>query len=379
MINPILRATPFHARAAEANRNNAWITRNGTTLAERYDDLEQEILAARSNVAIADISWRWRVMFEGAAAESFVSRLVTKNAAALAPGAAFKALWLSDAGGVRGAAVIARFGRDSFQLAATASDAEWIEAAASSFSVSCRDVSGETGGIAVVGPYAQSTLVAAGIPTDLAPLSFRKISWRGLSIMASCWGEHGGYEIWCAPDDGVLVWDRLMHAGAEFGILPAGVSAFDVLDLEAGIARPGLDYAPARDSEAADPHPVALGLQSLVESEHGGFNGRKAYLAGIANTERALVGLEINAEEPAPFTPVIWGDKPVGHTLRSAYSPTLRRAIALASLDLSAAPGTVVSVTLPPSFAVPELRKAGARVATLPFLPEPRPDRGRRT
>jgi hypothetical protein len=33
MKKPLVRATPFHARAAAANLENAWVTRNGITLA----------------------------------------------------------------------------------------------------------------------------------------------------------------------------------------------------------------------------------------------------------------------------------------------------------------------------------------------------------
>lgn len=364
-----LWATPFHARASGANRHNAWRTRNGATLAERYDDVGQEALAARLNVVIADISWRWRVMLEGASAEAFLSKLVTRDAAALKAGDAFKALWLSDAGGVRGAGVVARFGRETFQLAASAPDRDWIAAAAATINVQMRDVSRESGGLAVVGPYAEATLKAAGLETELAPLAFRKLSWRGIEVTLSRWGEHGGYEIWCAADDGVVVWDRLMKAGATYGIVPAGVAAMDVLDLEAGVPRPELDYKPARDASDAEPMPATLGLTSLIDEAHHGFNGRRAFLA--AKPSRKLVGLEIDADEPAPFTPVMANDKVVGHTLRSAYSPALKRAIALATVDEAATVAIPLSVTLPPGMAKPELRKAFARAVTLPFLEKP--------
>jgi aminomethyltransferase len=365
-----LKATPFHARASDANRHNAWLTRNGVTLAEGYDDVMQEAPAARLNVVVADISWRWRVMLEGAGAEALLSKLVTRDAATLAPGASFKALWLSDAGGVRGAGVIARLGRETFQLAASAPDRDWIAAAAATMNVQMRDVSQDGGGLAIVGPYAAATLKAAGLETELEPLAFRKLSWRGIEVTLSRWGEHGGYEIWCAAEDGVLVWDRLMKAGAAYGIVPAGVAAMDVLDLEAGVPRPELDYKPARESSDAVPVPATLGLESLIDDAHCGFNGRRAFLA--AKPSRKLVGLEIDSDEPAPFTPVMLNDKVVGHTLRSAYSPALKRAIALATIDDAAAVvATLLSVTLPPDMAKPELRKAVARVTGLPFLEKP--------
>ncbi len=366
------RTTPFYPRVVSANRDNAWLTRNGVTLAEWYEGVEHEALGARLNVAVADISWRWRVMLEGPAAESFLSRLMTRDAARLSLGNALKALWLSNEGGVRGAGVVARFGKESFLLAASAPDREWIAAPAAAFGVHMREVGEEAGGLAVIGPYARAVLNAAGLDADLEPLAFRTFSWGGIEVTLSRWGEHGGYEIWCKSDDGVPVWDRLIHAGTRFGIVPAGVAAMDLLDLEAGIARPHLDYAPARNGNDAEPIASALGLESLVDSAHERFNGRKAFLA--SNSISKLVGIEIESDKPAPFTPLSFGKEPVGHTLRSAYSPALRRAIALASVDVAAAQaGTALSLLLPPGFAAPVLHKAAARVASLPFLPIPLP------
>ena len=365
-----LFASPFHARAAAANRGNAWVTRGGVTLAQCYDSVDEEALSARLAVAVADISWRWRVMLEGARVEAFLARLLSRDPAQIAPGQSLKALWLADEGGVRGAGVVARFGRESFLLAASASDAEWIARAAAMDNIVVRDVSVDAGGLAVVGPYARATLEAAGLDAELEPLAFRKLSWRGIQVTLSRWGEHGGYEIWCAPDDGIFVWDRLMHAGAAFAIRPAGVAAMDLLDLEAGVARPGLDYAPARDADAAEPMPAAVGLGSLIDDAHRGFNGRVAIVSGTP--DRKLIGLEIAGDEPAPFTPVMRDGKVVGQTLRSVYSPALRRAIALAQIDqAAAAPGTAVSLVLPPTMAAPALRTASAQIVDLPFLPAP--------
>ncbi len=371
---PELRATPFHARAAGANRHNSWLSRNGVTLAACYDDVDAEALGARLAVAIADISWRWRVMLEGARAAEFLSRLLTRETVSLVPGASHRALWLTDAGGVRGVGIVARHGRDSFQLVATAPDAEWVATAAEFFGVGCRDVSAETGGLAIIGRHARETLEACELVADIEPLAFRKLSWRGIDVTLSRWGEQDGYEIWCAPDDGVLVWDRLMRAGSGFGIVPAGLAAQDVLDLEAGIARPYHDYTPARDGDAPAPSPRALGLELFVDAEHQDFNGCAGFLAERVRATRTLAGIEIFSDTPAPFTPLTRNGAPVGHTLRSVYSPALRRAIALAALDIEAAtPGTILSLTLPPSFATPELRPATARVTSLPFLASPKP------
>jgi aminomethyltransferase len=365
-----LRATPFHVRSAALNRDNAWRNRAGFSLAASYGDISGEALAARMRVALADISWRWRVMLEGARAGEFLSRLLTRDTASLAPGTALKALWLGDAGGVRGAGAVARFGRDSFQLISAARDAEWLAQAAALFSIVPRDVS--EGGLAIVGPYARATLTAAGLDADLEPLAFRKRFWRGLDVTLSRWGEHGGYELWCKPDDGIVVWDRLMRAGAAFGIQPAGLAAMDLLDIEAGVARPERDYAPARDAFAESPTPRALGLEKLIDENHKSFNGRAAWLAAREKETMTLAGIEIDGDVPAPFSPLIRDGRAVGHAMTSAYSPSLRRAIALARIELaSAAPGTALLVMLAPTLEIPEIRTVPARVAALPFLPAP--------
>jgi aminomethyltransferase len=250
----------------------------------------------------------------------------------------------------------------------TAEDRAWVASAASRFGVTLRDAT--DGGLALIGPYANAILQEAGLDPALDALAFRKIFWRGLDITVSRFGEHGGYEIWCGADDGILLWDRLMRAGTAFGLQLAGTLAMDILDLEAGVARPGRDYRPARDGFAAQPTPKSLGLEKLIETTHPQFNGRTAFLA--ARETKTLIGLEIDSERTAPHTPVMRNGQKIGHTLSSHYSPALRRAIALAIVEESAAaPGTELSLTLSPTIDAPEFQNAIARVVKLPFLAVP--------
>lgn len=352
-----VRATPFHCRAAESNRLNAWEPRNGWTLASFYDDANAEALAARLTAAFADVSWRWRVMIEGPRAEEFLARLLTKDPARLAPGQALKALWLSDKGAVRGAGALARHGAQSFQLVASAADSGWIARGAALFDVTTREIDEQEGGLAIVGPTCAQVVEAAGLDGTLEMLSFRKLFWRGLDVTLSRFGEHGGYELWCRQEDAPLVWDRVAKAGAPFALEPAGLKAMDVADLEAGVPRPLRDYEPASDGYAAAPTPWELGLDSLVDTDHALFNGRAAALA--APRTRTRVGIELDDERPAPFAVLSRGQEIVGRTLGSLYSPALQGAIALGLVNTDAgAPGTELTVLG---------RKA--RVAALPFLP----------
>lgn len=364
------RTTPFHIRAAGANRGNDWLLRNGITLSRVYATVRDEALAMRLRVGLVDVSWRWRVLFEGARAGEFLDRLVTRAVTTLAPGGTVKVLWLDDDGGVRGAGVIARFGRARFYLVAPASDSAWIGRAAARFGVSVRDISDRYGGLAVVGPYAAATLARAGLDPKLAALSFRRQNWGGLDVTLSRWGDFAGYEIWCGADDGLAVWDRLMAAGAAFGIVPVGTAAADLADIEGGIVRPGLDYVVA--GRRAAPSARALGLEGLIDEAHTVFNGRPGWHAARLGERRRLVGIIFDGETPVLHAPLLRKGVVVDRTLTSAFSPALQRAIALASVDVEAAtPGTALFVTPPASLSRPESLAVTATVCELPFLPPP--------
>jgi aminomethyltransferase len=258
-------------------------------------------------------------------------------------------VWLNDAGGVRGIGTVARMGVESFVLVSVAEDMRWIADAAALYGMAVRDVTEEDGVLALLGPAAAKVLAAAGLETELGPLALRKFFWRGLDVMLSRLGD--GYELWCKPDDALIVWDRIVKAGRSFALCPAGERALDILDLENGTVQPGRDFVPARDGYAPEPSPQSLGLGGLVDRDHV-FNGR----SGTVGPEKVLAGILFDSETPAPHTVLMRNGLAVGRTLGSLVSPALRRAIALAVLDADA-PGTALTAA-----------GAACRTCALPFL-----------
>lgn len=366
-MTSILRTTPFHTRAAPANRGNAWRRRGGFTLAESYGDAEVETLAARAGAAMADVSWHSRLLLEGARAGDCASRLFTRDAAQLLPGESIEAAWLNDRGALRGTGIVARLTTYSYLLVSAQGDPDWIARAAHLFAVSCRDVAAAQCGLALVGPGAASVLTAAGIGAHLAPLAIAPRNWHGRKLLLSRWWH--GYEIWCAPHDALALWDGLVQAGGAYALAPIGLCAMNVLDLECGIPTSGRDFAPARDQDAKSPLPRMLGLAPLIDEKHMQYNGRSAYIGGPY--ERcSLMGLEIESQWPAPHSSIEAGGRTIGRTLYSAYSPALRRAIALALIDEhEALAARSVSLTLPPSRARGAFSRIDATIVRLPFLP----------
>jgi aminomethyltransferase len=367
-----VRPSPFHIRTAERNRDNVWCEKNGFTLAEHFGNADDEAMTARMSAIVSDISWRSSLILSGQRTKDFLSRLCTRDASSLEIDRAQKALWLNDAGAVRGAGVIARLAADEFLIVSAADDRNWIEQAASLFAVDVT-ASPREAGLAVIGPCAHQVLESAGLNPGLELLSVVQVNWDGIDVVLSRVGELGGFEIWSNPDDALLVWDRIVQAGRTAGILPAGAMAMETLDIEAGVARPWRDYEPARDASSPMPSPQALSLEKLVDPEHKAFNGYRGWSASVRRpARRRIAGLVIEGDEPLSFAPIEKDGRRVGRTLTSRYSPSLRRAIALAEVDAALAVGMVaLTVVAPPSLSASDVVRVKAQLSPLPFLPLP--------
>lgn len=361
-----LLATPFHARAVEANRLNVWETRGAYTLASHYGSAAEEAVAARFGSVLADLSWYWRAVFSGGDIDAFVAKAFTRNGAVLEPGHGLDVLWLNDGGAVRGRGVLVRLDASRFLLLSSQEDRDWLFFAASLYGVTCHDQSTD-GILALIGVTARKILAAAGIGVDLPPLGFQRLAWRGLDIAISRLGL--GYELWCDADGALIAWDRLMAAGRIFALRPAGQSAFDTLEFEGGVLQPGRDFSPAQDGFSSAPSTQSLGLSALVDRGHA-FNGKRGYLADGPDTE--LSGVLLGSEVPAvPQTLTLQG-RPVGTLLNVRYSPVFHGVLGFAVVDkacpsgeLTAGPLSCRSVALPflPIPAIPEATEAaGNRV-----------------
>lgn len=354
-VNP----TPFHLRTAEHNLGNLWFARGPLTVPARYGDPHEEALAARVACVLIDASALSRLRVHGPGAAKLLARACATDMESLAPGAAKSVVWRADGGGLRGVGVVARFGAANFTLTAFDTDGPWFAGAAKAFDATVRDESMEKGLLLLVGPFAGHVLQTAGLgeAASLEPGHHAVQPWRGLTVTVSRWSElpHvlGGYEIACANDDGLFVFDRLWRAGQSASLQLAGQEAWETLLLEQGVPISGIDFTPARDWDASKPLAGSLGLGDL---------------AGETNNapDRVLAGIECESEDPVPFAPVMDGNETVGATLRSAYSPALKRAIALAQLERAhATPGVTVAVrrVTPGGFA-----DIHARVTALPIF-----------
>ena len=141
--------------------------------------------------------------------------------------------------------------------------------------------------------------------------------------------------------DGQVLPDQtgpMFGRGAQLRVpLLIGTNALDLARIEAGFIITNLDFIAAEQALRADRarSPFEIGLDWMIDFDKGHFNGRRALLAEKTNgTSRwALAGLDIDGNVPAQHALVYHRKKhEVGHVTAAAWSPVLKRNIALAML-----------------------------------------------
>jgi glycine cleavage system T protein (aminomethyltransferase) len=344
-----LLPTPFHIRTAQYNTGNAWLRRGAFTLPAHFGDPQYEALAARFSCVLADVSALEDMCVEGAGAGALLAAACGPGVRTLKLGGTHSVQWSADGGGLRGFGTLLHVAENEFVLRGSDADIGWFAPHASRFGASIRDATAERGVLLLAGPFAPAVLAAAGLEQVAAfePDEHVRHDWSGIPVSLSREARLNAYVIACAADVGAHIFDRLLKAGLPLGLRLAGQQAVELLQLEAGIALPHLDFKPARANFALEPLPASLGVSAP------------------AGDMPVLAGVEFDSDGAYPFATLFHEGTEAGRTLCSAYSLALRRAIALAQLDPKyAAPGTALRI--------PGAKKtdteAVARVVPLPFL-----------
>jgi aminomethyltransferase len=160
----------------------------------------------------------------------------------------------------------------------------------------------------------------------------------GASCVISRTGYTGelGYEIYCNPEAGVLLWGELLKRPA---VRPAGLGARDILRLEMGLPL----YGHELDEETT---PAEAGMERFLDMEKE-FNGKEAVLKRIdEGPRRRLVGILAEGRRtPRHENAIIWEGRRAGVVTSGAFSPHLGRGIAMGYIETGGSDrGTAVTI-----------------------------------
>jgi aminomethyltransferase len=341
----------------------------------RYGSETAEHHAVRTAAGLFDLSHMGELMVTGPGAGAALDYALVGNLAGLQPGRARYTMITAPDGGVLDDLIVYRLGDTEFLVVANAANAGAVRALlterAAGRDAAVTDQTDDYALIALQGPR------AAGILGPLTDISLDAVKYyasypgtvAGHPVLLARTGYTGedGFEIFARPPAAGPIWRALSAAGADRGLVPAGLAARDSLRLEAGMPLYGNELGPDRT-------PFDAGLGRVVRLDKpGDFIGREALAARAqAGPERVLVGLVSQSRRvPRHGYDVLWDGAPVGTVTSGAPSPTLGTPIAMAYVTpavAEAAAGEAASGRLAVDI---RGRAEPARLVPLPFYRRP--------
>ncbi len=334
--------TPFHPRIAALMTHEHWYGWGGYLSAQVIRDEEMEYFAIRNAASLFDVSPMVKYRIAGPDAEAYCDRLTVRDVAKLKPGRVHYTAWCDDEGKVLDDGTLFRFSATDFRLCCQERHLPWLLDSAIGYDVEVAEVTEDVAALSLQGPTSYAVLRDAGFAgiETLKPFDIRDVDTPAGRVTVSRTGFTGdlGYELFVPPDQALALWDLLWNAGQLHRITAIGFAALDLARLEAGFIMAGSDFVPAEHAIRADrrrsPFEIGLGwLVALDKPRH--FNGKRALAAEKAKNafRHCLVALDIDGNVPAEHALVYHrGKKEVGHITAAAWSPTVKRNIALASL-----------------------------------------------
>lgn len=322
-----------------------------------FEHSAAEHRAVREGVALFDQSSFAKFRLEGRDAARVLSP-VCANDIDVVPGRVVYTQWLNEHGGIEADLTVTRLGEDVFMIVSAAEtevrDFYWLKRHIPD-DAHCvlTNVTSSMGVISIMGPRSRDLLQSI-TPDDLSHAGFPFATSREIE-MGFCYvrasritfvGELG-WELYIPTEFMQDIYDRIMAAGAERGLVHAGYHALNSLRMEKAYRHWSHDIT---DEDS----PLEAGLGFVIKfDKSGGFIGREALLA---QRERGLSRrlLQLCLNDPVPLiyhNEPIWRDgELVGHITSGAYGHTLGGAVGLGYVSLE--PGASDEAALSGQFEV---------------------------
>ncbi|MEP6942169.1 MAG: FAD-dependent oxidoreductase [Betaproteobacteria bacterium] len=322
-----LRTTPAYDRleargavfgASYGLEHALWFAPQGTEAREdvtyrrsnAHGPVGHECRAVREHVGLLEIATFARYEVRGEGAGAWLDRMLANRLPR--PGRMTLSPMLDDNGKLIGDFTVANAGTSRFIVfgsgVAEQHHLRWFESHLPPTGVTLRSLRNEWLGFAIAGPRSRE-LLARVCRDDVCHAAWPFLAFRATEVAMlpahvgriSFTGELG-YEIWVRCDGALTLYDALVNAGADLGLVHFGARALQSLRLEKSFGTWAREYRPVYT-------PAEAGLDRFVDVDKGDFIGRAAVLRHRKQPPaRRLVTLRLDATDADAI-----GDEPVWH------------------------------------------------------------------
>lgn len=309
----------------------------GWALPVQYEGIIPEHEAVRNAAGLFDVSHMGEVEVNGPQAFDYVQNLVTNDISVLNDNQVIYTMMCYPDGGIVDDLLVYKFNNEFYYLVINAGnidkDYKWMLDNKGSYNTEIINKSAEVSEVALQGPKAQEILQRL-TETNLPNIKFfycdRNVEVAGMKCLVSRTGYTGedGFEIYTANENIETLWDKIMEAGRDLGLKPAGLGCRDTLRFEANLPLYGNEL-----SEKITPLEAGLGFFVKLNKEN--FIGKDALaLQKEEGLKRKTIGFEMKERGiPRHGYPVMADGKEIGFVTTGYLSPTLKKNIGLALID----------------------------------------------
>jgi aminomethyltransferase len=339
----------------------------------KHGGLIAEHMAVRNGVGIFDVSHMGDIRVHGPEALAAIQHICMNDASKLSAGQAQYSAMLYPNGTFVDDVIVHKMADDDYLIVINAGtrekDYHWVRDNAEGFNCRVDDLSDQFTQIAIQGPKGVDLLQKL---TD-ADLGKVKFYWfthgtvcglKNVLTARTGYTAEDGFEIYVPSDENTsaMVWNKVLEAGKEFGVVPCGLGARNTLRLEGKL--------PLYGHEISDTINVwEAGLDRFCKMDKAEFTGQDALVkAKVAGVQRTLIGLEMVDRGIARdgYKVLNTSGTEIGHVTSGSPAPFLKKNIALAYVPPS---HSVVDSEL-----AVEIRGQAvkARVVPIPFYKRPK-------
>ncbi|MBU0762897.1 MAG: glycine cleavage system aminomethyltransferase GcvT [Candidatus Altiarchaeota archaeon] len=355
--------TPLHD--AHARLNAKIVDFHGWLMPIHYTSIVQEHEAVRTNAGLFDVSHMGEFLVYGSEATLFINKLVTNDVTKIDDKQCMYTPMCIEEGGIVDDLIVYRHSRDHYMLVVNASniekDFDWVNSIKKKYldevkkyrdslsekDLVIRNVSDKTSLIALQGPASKEILpkITDEDVSQIKRFHFAEdIGIGDAKTVVSRTGYTGedGFEIYLPSELAHEVWDKIMDAGKEHGIMPCGLGARDTLRLESALMLYGNDI----DEKTT---PLEAPLTWTVKLDKNDFIGKEALLKQKnAGVKKKLVGFELTEKGiPRSGYELAADSEKIGYVTSGTYSPTLKKSIGLGYVKTpKAVEGTEIEVII---------------------------------
>ncbi|KAB7530043.1 glycine cleavage system aminomethyltransferase GcvT [Flagellimonas olearia] len=305
----------------------------GYNMPVSYEGVNIEHQTVRESVGVFDVSHMGEFLIEGPKALDLIQKVSSNDASKLTIGKAQYSCMPNETGGIVDDLIVYRIKEETYLLVVNASniqkDWDHISKYNESIGADMRDLSDDYSLLAIQGPKAVEAMQSLS-SVDLSAIGFYSFvvgDFAGIEhviISATGYTGSGGFEIYCKNSEVQQVWDKVLEAGADYGIKPIGLAARDTLRLEMGYCLYGNDI----DDTTS---PLEAGLGWITKFTKDFVNSEALAKEKEEGPKRKLIAFQMEERGiPRNGYPILDADgNEIGKVTSGTMSPSLSKGIGL--------------------------------------------------